>query len=226
MAKVVPDSRTDMIAWFAQRAPIWAANGAKIGLTPEQITALAGFVNTAQTTEAAAFAARAASKDATVVYHNEAEVLRDFGAGLVKTIKAYADATDNPNVYSDASIPPPAPPAPLGPPATPTDVTASINNEGHVELNWSGSRAGGTSFLVERTVTPVGGSTGAWTLLASVEERDFIDTAVPQGLASALYRIKAQRAGGTSVASEPGQVLFGTASAGSGQTASNLNLAA
>jgi hypothetical protein len=199
-------------------------SGAAIGLTMPQLATLATLLSAAQAAESAAFLARDQSKAATTIYYNETDALAVFGAALVKTIKAFAEASEDPNIYAEALIPPPAPPTPLGPPETPTDVTAVLNTEGHVELAWKGTRTGGTSFIVERSVTPVGGSAGAYALIASVEERAFVDPAVPQGLASALYRVKAQRAGGTSVASDPAQVLFGTA--GQGQQQSGLNLAA
>lgn len=224
---VVPNSRPDMIAWYAERVAAWAANAANIGLDNSQATALATLINAAQTNEAAAFAARTASRNATVNYHSNADVLKDFGAGLVKTIKAYAEATGNDTVYALASIPPPAKPGPLGPPEQPTNIRAVLNNEGQVDLKWEGSRAGGTSFRVERSIIPIGSGPGGWTLINVVEERSYIDDQVPQGLAMALYRIKAQRSGGTSIASEPGQVIFGTASGSSSSSSSSgLSLAA
>jgi len=223
MGQVVPQSRQELIAWYAQRAPVWAANAVAIGLDPAQVATLAGLVSTAEGAESSAFASRAASQANTVIYHNETDTLKDFGAGLVKTIKAFADATNDPNVYATATIPPPTPPAPLGAPDAPTNVTAVLNNAGHINVQWQGSRTGGTSFRVERSVTPVGGTAGPWTLLDSVEERAFVDDAVPQGLATAVYRIFAQRSGGTSPVSEPGQVVFGTDGAGG---ATDLTLAA
>lgn len=227
MAKVVPDTRQEMITWYAQRAASWAANAANIGLDTSQVTALATLINAAQTSSSAAAAARNASKNATINYHANTDILEEFGAGLVKTIKAYADATNSTTVYSLASIPPPAKPGPLGPPEMPSDVRASLNNNGQVEIKWNGSRAGGTSFRIERNIFPIGGTPSNWQLIDVVEERSYIDSNVPQGLAMALYRVIAQRAGGMSVASEPGQVIFGTGSSASSTGASGgLSLAA
>ena len=64
-----------------------------------------------------------------------------------------------------------------------------------------------------------------------MEEREYVDPDVPQGVASVSYRIKAQRAGGTSVASQPAQVTFGTGTgSGAGSSSSSsgdgLSLAA
>lgn len=74
------------------------------------------------------------------------------------------------------------------------------------------ARAGGTSFRIERSTTPVGGAAGTWNLIDVVEQRSYVDASVPRGLAVAQYRVIAQRSGGVSVASEPGQVIFGTTS--------------
>ena len=224
MAPVVPPTRQDMIDWYTARIADWTSNAAVLGIEMQSISDLATSLDAATTAQSDAFAARIASRDATVVYHNEAATLRDIGAGIVKTIKATIETSGNNNLYAVASIPPPTPPSPLGPPATPTNVTAVLNNEGFVRVAWDGSRTGGTSFRVERATTPVGGTQGSWTLLSTVEERVFVDQAVPQGLATALYRVKAQRSGGTSGASEPGQVVFGTG--GSSQQQTNLGLAA
>ncbi|MCL4220455.1 MAG: hypothetical protein KJZ65_03700 [Phycisphaerales bacterium] len=227
MAKVVPDTRQEMIAWYAQRAASWAANANNIGLNTSQVTALATLINAAQTSESAAAAARSASKNATLTYHSNAATLKEFGAGLVKTIKAYAEATNNTTVYSLASIPPPAKPGPLGPPEMPSDVRAVLNNNGQVELRWNGTRAGATSFRIERNIFPINGNPSNWQLIDVVEERSYIDSHVPQGLVMALYRVIAQRAGGMSVASEPGQVIFGTGSSSSASSSSGgLSLAA
>jgi hypothetical protein len=223
MAKVVPSSRQELIAWYAQRAPVWAANAVAIGLDPAQVATLAGLVSAAEGARDDAFAARAVSVASTGVYHTETDVLKDFGAGLVKTIKAFADATDDVNVYFTATIPPPSPPAPLWAPEAPTDVTTVLKNTGSIEIEWQGSREGGTSFLVERSVTPVGGTAGPWVLLDSVEERTFADEAVPQGLAVAVYRVFAKRSGGISDASQTATIFFGTEGA-SGAT--DLTLAA
>ncbi|KAA0214268.1 MAG: fibronectin type III domain-containing protein [Leptolyngbya sp. PLA3] len=227
MASVVPNTRQELIAWYAQRAASWASNAANIGLDTSQVTALATLINAAQTTESAAFTARVASRNATVNYHTNADILKEFGAGLVKTIKAYAEATDSNIVYSLASIPPPSKPGPLGAPETPTNVRASLNNNGHIEVKWDGSRAGGTSFRIERNTFPIDGAASNWQLIDVVEERSFMDGHVPQGLAMALYRVIAQRSGGVSVASEPGQVIFGTGSnANSSSGSGGLSLAA
>ncbi len=221
---VLPQSCLEQIQFYEQRLPLWAASTTLLSLTAPEIVALTTAVNAARIAFTAAQVARDNSKSATVAFYAACEVMNKLGRDAIRTIKNEAESTNNPAVYVASNIEPPAEPTPLGPPATPTDVTAVINNEGQAELKWDGSREGGTSFTIERSVTPVGGTQGPWVLLASVEERQFIDVNVPFGLASALYRIKAQRTGGISVASEPGQILFGTPA--QQQAATGLTLAA
>lgn len=212
MARVVPDSREDMIAFFADRIASWIASPAAIGLNSQIVTELALQISAAQAAEQAATAARIASKNATVVFHTQADLLREMGGAAVKLVKAYADAQDDPGVLAAASIPPPSTPTPLGPPATPTDVSATLTTGGGVSLTWKSSRAGGTSFTISRALVNVQGVLGAWTLIGTSEESRFIDTSVPVGNAGAQYRIVAQRSGGASQPSDPGVVFFGTPS--------------
>jgi hypothetical protein len=176
-----------------------------------QVAAIAAALNDAATSSTAAEAARIASKNATVTFHNNTDFLRTFGSDLIKLIKAYADATGNPAVYTLASIPPPAAPSPLGPPAKPSDLSSTLTTAGSIDLEWKGSRQGGTSFNIFRATTTPGQPTGAWTLIGTSEKRKFTDSAVPTGLASVTYRVVAVRSGGTSDPSDVSTLFFGTA---------------
>lgn len=225
----VPQTLVGKIEFFEQHLPVWAASPTAIGLTAPQIAALNTLVTQARADYQAALTARNAAKAKTEVQNNSFNAMAELGGDYIRTIRAYADLTNNPNVYSIAQIPSPQPPQPIGPPQVPTNVRAVLNNNGQVDLKWNGSRTGGTSFRIERNVTPVGGSASGWHLIDVVEERSYIDSHVPQGLASALYRVIAQRSGGMSVASEPGQVIFGTGSSSSSSSSAGeggLSLAA
>lgn len=210
MSGIVPDTQQDAINFFSSRMAAWAANATAIGLTTAQVTAFASLVNAAQTKRSAAQVARNASKTATLDLGGAMQSMRTVGGDLIKTIRAYAETTGNNSVYLLSNIPPVAPPTPLGPPEAPTQVRAVLNSDGQIEIKWDGTRVGGTSFRVERSITPVAGAPSDYALLNVVEERSYLDTQVPQGVAAVSYKIKAQRAGGTSVGSQPAQVTFGT----------------
>lgn len=225
MPPVLPNSREAMIQWFAQRITTWAATPTAIGLTAAQMATLATKLNTAGNHENAAFAARIASKSATVNYYNSSDDLRNFGSDLIKTIKAFAETTNNPAVYALANVPPPAAPAPLGPPATPTALVATLDTAGQIAVKWEGSRVGGTSFTIERSLS---GATGPWSIVGVSEERSFLDVAVPRGVDAISYRVTASRAGGSSTPSASVSVLFGNTGSQNNSASGNngLSLAA
>ncbi|MCL4222707.1 MAG: hypothetical protein KJZ65_15215 [Phycisphaerales bacterium] len=205
----VPVKINDKIAFFETHLPVWGANTAAIGLTAAQVTSLATLTAAARSAFTAAITARNAARAATSAQNDAVALMGEFGGDLVKTIRAFAETTNNPNVYNIAVIPPPAPPAPLGPPATPTNLTTTLNNAGQVQLSWGGTRAGGTSYLIERSVAS---SAGPWTLVGISEERKFTDQNVPSAVPSVSYRVSATRSGGTSNPTAPVTILFGTAS--------------
>lgn len=218
MANVLPSSREDMIAWFADRDTDWAAAPTAIGLTTTQVTQLTAMVTAAQTALGNATAARIASKDATVSYHITADALRTFGSDLIKVIKAYAESTNNPTVYSTASIPPPAPPSPAGPPAQPTDLAAQLLPGGGLRLTWKGTIAQKAYFSVYRRAE---GQT-AFSLLDSPATKSFDDLTIPAGANSVTYFIQARR-DDFRVDSAYFQVNFGS---GAGAVVTTLSMAA
>jgi hypothetical protein len=143
---VLPNSRALTIAWFRQRITNWSANAAALGLSIDHVTGLATRLDAAETKLDEANTIRSQSEGVTFEYHVNADDLKSFGADLIKVIKAKAEADGDPSLYALAQIPPPAAPAPLGPPAQPTYLTGVLGSFGEIELRWKGSRRGGTSF--------------------------------------------------------------------------------
>ena len=183
---VLSNKRSDVIQFFTQRLASWQANPELIGLTAAQVTELAGLTASASSKYQEALVARQASKDATLEYYESTDSLRDFGAALIATIKAFADATDDAGVYALASIPEPADPSPSAAPAVPTSITLFMRAQGSVEIAWDGSLAGGTFYEVQRSLND--GNT--WSTIASIPARETLDDTVPQGTARAYYRIR------------------------------------
>lgn len=217
MANVLPQSREQMIAWFSDRLTSWAANAASIGLSAPQVTALATMVNTAEGSLGSATAARISSKDATVAFHADADALRSYGADLIKVIKAFAESTDDPSVYSTASVPPPSPPTPAGPPDKPTELEASLVLPWGIRLAWKGSVSQSAYFGVFRRLP----GESNFTFVQTVKEKRFDDTTLPAGTASVEYYIAAFR-DSYQVNSNALAVQFGPA----GMTSTTLSLAA
>jgi len=223
MAGIVPDTQQGAIDFFANRLSTWGANATSIGLTAQQVTDIADKVSAAQSKLAAAQAARIASKNATLELHNALDAMRSFGGDLIKTIRAFAETSGDDNVYVLSDIPPVSPPTPVGPPQTPTNITATINNFGYVTVRWKGSRAAGTQFILQRQLVPLTGSPEPWTYAGTTVDNEYTDITVPTGYAAVSYRVYAQRFGGQSDASTPVTLHFGTNVTGE---SASLNLAA
>ncbi len=169
----------------------------------------------------AASALRQSSLAATGIFHSKTDTMRQLGADLIKMVRAFALASDDHGVFAAALIPPPADPAPVGPPAMPTDIAAAIYNTGDIKITWKGRRAHGTQFIIERQMSPIDGPPGPFIWVGHSTGNDFTDTAVPVGFLSAGYRVHAIRPGGTSDASNTATVYFGTPNAGAGETAAS-----
>ena len=222
---VIPTSKPAQLAFFEQHIAQWTANAASIGLTPGQATGIAAFTAQARATFDEAQDARQASKDATLAQNIAFDGLLNFGADLIKIIRAYAEVNDSPMVYTLAGIPQPAEPTPLGPPATPTDLVATLNTSGGVVVTFKGSKAGGTAWVVERrTVVAGGGTPTAWSKVGITETKSYTDEALPQGLDSVQYRVIASRSGGLSAPTQPVVLQFGTV-AGASQSGAPQNTA-
>ena len=221
---IVPSKQQDAINFFANRLTLWAANAAVLNLSAANLTAIANAVNAAQTALAAAEVARNASKSATVALEQAMQTLRTLGGDLVKAIRTTAEVTGNPAIYTLSNLPPPATPSPLGAPPIPTNFSAVLNNAGEIELRWTCTRVGGTSFTIQRSIT---GAPNSWSIIGTSEKATFTDSAVPVGLASIQYRVIASRSGGSSTPTAPSVVLFGNTSQQQQQTGgSGLTLAA
>jgi hypothetical protein len=216
---VLPTKIIERLQWFEQRESLWTANAAQIGLQPAQVTQLSGFIATARTKYDEAQTARAASEMSTFMMKEAVRDMSVFGSDLIKTIKAFAETTGNKNVYALASVPPPAPPSPAGPPEAPTDIVGDPNADGTVTVRWRGSLRSQTFFTVWRKI----GSAGSFVQIGAVAAKAFIDTGVPQGVASVSYIIRAQRNNLVSQPSTEAVVNFGS---GGNQGVNALRMAA
>jgi hypothetical protein len=223
---IVPPNLSEKIEFFESHIAPWTDNAAAIGLTPGQVTGITAMTAAARAAYNDAIAQREAAKNATLAQKLAVDMMGSFGGDLIKTIRAFAETNNNPTVYTLASIPEPATPTPLGPPATPEDVTVGLTTAGSVTLAWKGSRQGGTSFNIQRRTQTPGNTFTAWTLIGTSEEKSFEDANLPVGLASAQYRVTAVRSAGASQPSTPVSLLLGTAEQQAAAVAAGLRMAA
>lgn len=191
---VTPQRLLERLEFFEQRAPGWVTNAATIGLTTEQATQLQNLVTGTRTAYDDAQAARNAAKSATVNQDAAFDAMDTFGAQMIKIIRAFGIATDDPSVFATAQIPEPKQPEPRAP-VNPSNVAFSLENNGALEVRWDGTIVPGTSFLVDRQIWAGTGQPTAFVRVATVSERRFVDTDIPTGTATATYRVSALKGG-------------------------------
>lgn len=205
MSEIVPQTQEGLLNWYATRQPVWAANAAGLGLSVEQCTALATLVETAQDELAARELAREQAIAKTEDVHNALGALGGFGAALMATIRAFAEAKDDPSIYTTALIPAPKPDTPAGPATSPTEFSADPNPDGTITLKWKGTVAQNQSFDIERSVDG-----GAWIFIKNTRKKSWKDVAVPTNISGITYRIYGTRDDVRSDKPTITQVLFGT----------------
>jgi hypothetical protein len=185
----IPDTYLGKLEFFETHLPIWAVNPVAIGISATQIVELTARTDQARADFDAQVAEKANAINATQIQKDSNAFMYDLGADLVKTIRAFAQTTDDPNVYTAASIPPPAPPSPPGPPVQPTALNADVLLPFGIGLTWKGSTAQSAYFGVWRRLT---GEVNA-TLIKTTKNKSFDDRTLPDGTASADYYITAYR---------------------------------
>jgi hypothetical protein len=178
-----------------------------------QATSLKSLVATAAGQFTAAEAMRDDSKSATRKFYDAMTAMSGPTRDLIATIKAYAETSNNPNVYNLSNVEPPAPPTPATAPTIPFDVTGFVSPTGEATVTWNADRSGastGVFFLVERKRSAEAG----FGLIGGTAEKAFVDLDPRLGTGTVQYRVKAQRGGLTSSWSVP--IAFTITSGGGG----------
>jgi len=227
---LVPQTKTGALNFFQSRLAAWNGDPAAVGLTPQQVTDISAATFAAQDSLIAAQQTYNAARSATAANDSDIAAMRTVGAGVISTVRAFAKATGDAEVYALADIPAPKAPTPAGTPDAPTNTRGSIDSRGAVELRWNGSLAYHTFFEVYRMFA----GQSEWTLLASVGTKAFVDVTIPPGSTSAIsYYIQARRGELTSEPSAPITVRMGvvpvntnTPEANTTNTGDNLGIAA
>lgn len=213
---VVPSKDLEAIQFFESHVPVWQANAVAIGLTAAMVTGLDNAAKAARGSYTAQQNAREAAKAATTALHNNVTNLRGVGGDLIKTIKAFADTTNNPAVYATAQIPPPAPPTPLPPPGQPTGFEVQLTGSGAIFLKWkstNSSASSGAFFTVKRKLA----GEGQFTLVGGTGSKSFVDDGVPFGASSVTYLVQGFRGTEPGAESEQLTVQFGVGGGGQAQ---------
>jgi hypothetical protein len=182
------------LEFFEQRAPVWVANASSIGLAPEQAGVVQTLVGNCRTAYDNAQAKRNEARSATILQDEAFEAMDTFCAQMIKIIRAFGIANDDPSVFATAQIPEPKDPAPRAP-VNPSNVTFSLEENGALEVRWDGTIVPGTSFLVDRQTWTGAGQPTPFVRVATVSERRFADRNIPVGTVTATYRVSALKGG-------------------------------
>lgn len=147
---VLPSKKNEIIQFAEGHLPVWSVAPATIGLSPAQIATLTTASTAARTTFDEALTARLAAKAATVQSDVDVSNLHSLLSEAIKAIRLYAETTNNPAVYAEAQIPPPAAPTPAKPPTEPVELRAIIGSMGQLTIQWKAAAA--TPGLDDSTV--------------------------------------------------------------------------
>lgn len=204
---VLPQNRSELIAFCESHADAWAASPTAIGLTAGQVTALTTAAGAARDAQGETTKARNESKARTAEYNTAVAALRERAAVMVATIKSFADQQASPAaIYAAAQIPQPAPAAPLPPPGRASDFIVTLVPTGAVTLSWTATDASASSgafFSIARKLPgesffqTVGSTPGSTSISRRIS---FTDESIPSSAAAsgAQYVVRGfrgQRAG-------------------------------
>lgn len=192
---LLPGTRAKIINWFLSRLEAWEVDPAAIGLSVAQVQALRARVELAQDAELAARRARAASVAATRAFYVAADAAIGPGRAAIATIKAFAAASDEPEVLALARIGPRAAGSPVPPPMMPENLSGVIGATGQLTLRWSARTSGprsGIFFLVERRL-PAGVGGSMFVTVGATPALEFTDPAPGLAAGAVAYRVRAVR---------------------------------
>lgn len=196
--RVVPRDNTGAVTFYEVHAPVWQAEAASIGLTPEDAAAVADAAAAARDAFNQQYAAQQAARAATQAYENAVARLRAAGAACIAKVRVAATAAGEGGngVYERAQLPMPASPGRLPAPGRPTNFATRLNADGALELTWAcdnPSGTAGTVYEIRRRDVAATGESGPLTFVAVAGSKSFLDATVPPGTAVAEYQVTAIR---------------------------------
>lgn len=215
MPPIIPSRLQDQLDFFDQHAPVWVANAAAIGLTPIQASAFADMANDARASYTAKLTAETNARIANNAMRDTVGETRRSASSLIRTIKAFAEASANPQeVYNLAQIPAPLPPKPAPPPAKPTDLAVELDPvTGALRLRWKAANppgTAGTSYIIRRRTSPA----GEFQFVGATGTKNFVDSTFFAGPDSVQYTVQGQRSDSAGPLSDIFTINFGKAPGG------------
>ncbi len=210
MSTVIPSKPLEAISFFEAHVPVWQAVAVQIGLSATTVTQIDNATKAARTGYENQQSAKFAAKTATQAYNGLVAAMREVGGDGVRTIKAFADSTNNPSVYNLAQIPAPSAATPVAPPTEPTNFRVELTSEGGIMISWKSTGSSGGYYSVRRKLA----GAGAFTLIGNTGSKTFVDTTLAQGTTGATYIIQGFRGQTAGKPSEQLTIQFGVAGPG------------
>lgn len=178
------------------------ANDAALGLDAAALQTMTTLYSAFSTALAAADTAKAASKAATTAKNTAKRLARANVSSWAKIWRADENISDE--LLNELMLPPHNTPGQHTAPTTPTDVTASLNNESVITLKWK--RNGNTSGTIFSIEAAEDGS-GPWTMLDATTKTKFSTQGTPG--TTQWFRIIAKRDGMSATPTNPISVWTG-----------------
>lgn len=208
----VPRSRAGLLRFFGVRATSWAEHATALGLSESHAGELVAAYDAAraadetrrslaQQARAATHAARAADKR-----------LRALGGDSIASIRAHAQATEDPAVLALAELPAPKEPRPTPAPPMPTNVRTSVDHEGAIVIAWDATRPRPHARAFTRVWRRLDGA-GRFELVGTSGVSEYRDDTVPMGTREAAYRLTPVRGDLVGASAETVVVRLGTVAA-------------
>lgn len=213
----VPTRIDELLSFCAEHSEVWST-AASIGVTPAQATAFKNAYLAASGAVSTQNSAKDAAKAATLTANARVRDLRQSAAGMIRSITTYASAQADPNaVYAAAQIDPPSPRSPSEPPGQPTNISATLDDEGNITLRWKcvNPQGGNTVYSINRRSVPATGAPGDFLQVGVSGARNFTDETIPAGSPGVQYVIRGFRGQTVGPASAIFTLQFGR-SGGSG----------
>ena len=219
----VPRTEAEFVPWLKDHVTIWQGGQSgppDIGLTPAQITALAGLSTTLEQKYQQLKDLKSLKKAARVEKDTALAAARAMVGGDIEIIDGYAKTSGDPDVYARAQIDPPKTRSPREDAPIPAGIEVDATTDGALEVTFKATKGGGAVFIIERQLVASGGVTGPWQYATTSAEKRWLDADVPQGLDEVRYRIRTKLTNGVlSQWSSPVPFFFGTgSSSASGST--------
>lgn len=221
-----PDTRSEFLNWCEAHTDLWSANAAAIGITPAQALSFKNNTGAMRSTVTAQAVAKDAARSATKDVTTAESTLRATASDLVRFIRAFAEASANPNaVYTAAQIPPPAKSSPVAPPGQPTNFREELNPGGSITISWKAAHPEGSDrvvYFVQRKLN----TQANFSLVGGTGERKYLDATLPANSGGATYIVTAQRGQVSGAPSQELSISLGVSGSGLTVTGGTLSMAA